>query len=435
MERDAFYQPKLGGDVPFKGPLVMTNLVRSLFLLACSALGAQGSALTAQANGPSFPPDSVVLSILKERVEEGRSAGIVVGLLEADGTTRVLAWGDPGPEKLPLDGVSVFEIGSITKVFTGSVLADMILKGEVSLDDPVQAFLPPGVTVPSRNGLEITLGMLSEQNSGLPGMPDNFNPENWSNPFADYRAEDLYEFLSGYELERDPGESFEYSNLGVGLLGHALALHAGRSYEAVVRDRILNPLGMTHTGVVLTPWMVEHLALGHREGGGVVCNWDLDALAGAGALRSTAEDMLKFLDAALDPETGPIHRAMAYAQEERADAGSMRIGLNWITQPAGDHRLVWHNGGTGGYRTYMGLIPERGIGVVVLTNSGGRGADDLGRHLLHPEFPLTQASNPWPRRLLILAIAVLIPLLVTLGIRRYRRRRRTPASRPEEHER
>jgi len=380
----------------------MRTLITLASLLLALAPGAAISAQTSQRGSPDFPSDSAILAILKERVEQGRSAGMVVGVLEADGSTRVVAWGDPGPEKLPLDRESVFEIGSITKVFTASILADMVLKGEVTLDDPVGMYLPPEVTVPSRNGIEITLGMLSEQNSGLPRMPDNFAPADPSNPYADYGADRLYAFLSGYELTRSPGESFEYSNVGVGLLGHALSLRAGQSYEEMVRERLLEPLGMTHSSITLTPWMREHLALGHNPGGLVVSNWELDALAGAGAIRSTAEDMLNFLDGALHPERGSIQEAIAFAQQERSDAGGMRIGLNWISMVRGSDTIVWHNGGTGGYRTFAGIVPSRGIGVVVLTNTAGVGADDLGVHLLHPESPLAAAPSPWVRRLWVL---------------------------------
>ena len=399
----------------------MISIAAALILLGP---GTPSSAQSVGETGTSFPPDSVILGILQERVEEGRSVGIVVGLREADGETRVLAYGDPGPGKLPLDRESVFEIGSITKVFTSAVLADMTLKGEVSLDDPVRQYLPAGVTVPTRNGLEITLGMLAEQNSGLPRMPVNFDPADSSNPFADYDAERLYEGLSQIELPRDPGESFEYSNLGVGLLGHALALREDMSYEEMVRSRILEPLGMTHTGVALTPWMIEHLALGHGGWRGVVSNWDLDALAGAGALRSTTEDMLTFLDAALNPDRGSVHQALAFAQQERADSGPMRIGLNWIVMHAGSDTIAWHNGGTGGYRTFLGLVPSRGIGVVVMTNSGGVGADDLGFHLIHSEIPLTENPNPWLGRLKGPAAAILATVIVAIGARWLFRRRR-----------
>jgi CubicO group peptidase (beta-lactamase class C family) len=346
----------------------------------------------------AFPADSAVLAILRERVEEGRTAGIVVGMLDADGSTRIVAWGDPGPGQPPLDGSSVFEIGSITKVFTATVLADMVRAGEVSLDDPLQKYLPGRVRVPAHAGKEITLGSLSEQNSGLPRMPSNFEPADPTNPYADYTVEQLYTFLSGYELTRDPGAQFEYSNLGVGLLGHVLALRAGMSYEAMVRARILEPLGMTHTAITLTLWMREHLALGHGGQGEVVSNWDVGVLAGAGGIRSTAVDMLEFLDANLHPERGPLQEAMAFAQEERASAGGSNtaIGLNWISVHAGSDTIVWHNGGTGGYRTFAGIVPSRGVGVVVLTNSGGGGADDIGMHLLRPEIPL--APPPAPRK-------------------------------------
>lgn len=348
--------------------------------------------------GEAFPSDSEVLAILKERVEQKRSAGIVVGMLEPDGRTRIVAWGDPGPGRPALDGSSVFEIGSITKVFTATVLADMVLKGEASLDDPVQKSLPDRVTMPTRSGKQITLGMLSVQNSGLPRMPSNFDPKDPTNPYVDYGPDQMYGFLSGYELTRDPGESFEYSNLGVGLLGHVLALRAGLSYEDLVRARVLEPLGMTHTAITLTPWMKDHLALGHDERGDVVPNWDLGVLAGAGAIRSTATDMLKFLSANLHPEREPLGKAMAFAHEERAPAGAPNvvIGLNWISLHAGSDTIVWHNGGTGGYRTYAGIVPSRSIGVVVLTNSGGEGADDIGLHLLSPQIPL--APPPAPRK-------------------------------------
>lgn len=348
--------------------------------------------------GDAFPSDSAVLAILKERVAQGRSSGIVVGLLEPDGRTRILAWGDPGSGQPPLDGNSVFEIGSITKVFTSTVLADMVLKGEVALDDPVQKYLPAGVLVPSRGGKQITLGALSEQNSGLPRLPTNLHPKDPSNPYADYTPEDLYAFLSGYELPRDPGASFEYSNLGVGLLGHVLSLRAGTSYEEMVREGVWKPLGMLQTAITLSPSMKEHLAVGHDAGGEEVPNWDLDALAGAGAIRSTAVDMLKFLSANVHTETGPLGKAMALAHRERAPAGApnLKIGLNWISLHAGSDTVVWHNGGTAGYRTFAGFVPSREIGVVVLTNSGGEGADDIGLHLLRPELPL--APPPAPRK-------------------------------------
>jgi CubicO group peptidase (beta-lactamase class C family) len=359
--------------------------------LAFSAAGAQqqtGGAATTSVRRFTIASDPEILSIIKQRVDEKRSAGIVVGVVDADGRTRVVAYGDPGPGQPPLDGNSVFEIGSISKVFTATVLAEMVQEGKVRLDDPVQKFLPASVHMPTRNGKVITLANLSEQNSGLPRMPSNFAPADPANPYADYTVQQMYDFLSSYQLTRDPGEQFEYSNLGVGLLGHVLSIAAGTPYEELERERVWAPLGMTHTAITLTPWMKEHLALGHDEQGAVVSNWDIPALAGAGAIRSTTNDMLKFLEANLHPERGPLERAMAFAQKERAPAGKMGIGLNWLSTHAGTDTIVWHNGGTGGYRTFIGFEPSRKIGVVIMTNTTGAGADDIGMHLLDPALPL-----------------------------------------------
>ncbi|HEX6557924.1 MAG TPA: serine hydrolase domain-containing protein [Longimicrobiales bacterium] len=374
-------------------PLVILLSVTLATSLAPRATHAQVSATTR----PTFvlPADSVVLDIIRRRVAEKRSVGIVVGLLEPDGRARVVAYGDPGPGKPPLDGNSVFEIGSITKVFTATVLADMVSRGEVKLDDPVQKYLPATVKLPTRNGKQITLANLAEQNSGLPRLPGNMRPANMANPYADYTVQQMYEFLSSYELPRDPGAQYEYSNLAVGLLGHVLALRAGQSYEAMVRARILEPLRMTHTAITLTPQLQSQLALGHNPAGDIVANWDLPTLAGAGAIRSTALDMLRFLRAYLHTATAsqPLGAAMALAQRERAPTTipNMGIGLNWHVRHAGADTIVWHNGGTAGYRSFAGFVPSKGIAVVILTNSGGAGADDLGFHLLSPSLALTPA--------------------------------------------
>ena len=319
---------------------------------------------------------------------------MVVGTVDTAGTTTIAAYGNPGPGSLPLDADSVFEIGSITKVFTAILLADMADRGEVQLDDPIAKYLPSNIRVPGRSGRTITLLDLSTQTSGLPRMPDNFKPSNLRNPYADYTAAQLYDFLSRHELRRDPGELFEYSNVGVGLLGHVLTLRAGKSYEALVKERILDPLDMDHTAVSFTPWMTQHLAKGHDQQGNVVSNWDVGVLGGAGALRSTMNDMLKFARANLAPHDaksaswGPraqnrsrLEKVMQRTHAERAPAMKGFIGMNWIIRRQDGQEIHWHNGGTGGYRTWMGFDKKKGLAAVVLTNST-HGADDLGFELL-----------------------------------------------------
>jgi D-alanyl-D-alanine-carboxypeptidase/D-alanyl-D-alanine-endopeptidase len=283
----------------------------------------------------------------------------------------------------------------MTKVFTSLVLMDMVQKGEVALTDPVSKFLPATVKMPERNGKKITLEDLSTQSSGLPRLPSNFTPKDASNPYADYSVDLLYQFLSGYQLTRDIGSQYEYSNLGVGLLGHVLALRAGMDYEAMVRSRICDPLEMTSTRVTLTPDMKARLAIGHGPGLNEVPNWDLPTLAGAGALRSSANDILTFLAANLGYSKTPLAAAMAAEVSIRRPAGSpdMQIAYAWHIQTKNGNSIVWHNGGTGGYRTYKGYDPKTRAGVVVLSNMASEpGPDDIGRHLLDASYPLQKAE-------------------------------------------
>ena len=334
-------------------------------------------------------PDSALKAVLQERVTSKRAVGLVLVGVEKGKPPRIYTAGTSG-SGVALDGNTEFEIGSVTKVFTTALLADMVQRGEVHLDDPVSKYLPATVHVPSRAGKEITLLDLATQSSGLPRLPNNLHPANIANPYADYSVQQLYDFLSSYELTRDIGSRFEYSNLGVGLLGHVLSLRAGKSYEALVTERILEPLGMHDTRITLTPAMLAHLAPGHNDAGAAVANWDLPTLAGAGALRSTANDMAKFLAANLDSTLGPVARDLARAHTPLRDTDqpAMRIGLAWLTLNPFGTPITWHNGGTGGYHTFIGFDPTHDRGVVILANSS-RSIDDIGLHTLEPRIPLT----------------------------------------------
>jgi len=348
-------------------------------LLAGAALPA------ARAQGFQIPDDAK--ASVRLRVDNGYSVGIVLGVVDRAGA-RYFSYGSTAKTGgQPVGERTVYEIGSITKVFTAVTLADMAIRGEVGLDDPVQRYLPDSVRVPSRDGKEITLRLLSGQRSGLPSVPNNFAPANPSNPYADYDAARLYAFLSGYALTRDPGASYEYSNVGVGLLGLALARRNGTSYEDMVLRRVIAPLEMTDTRVTLTPELRARLARGYG-GEQEVSNWDLDALAGAGALRSTGADMAKFLAAAMGLSRTPLDSAFRLTEAIEFDAGpTMRIGLGWHVIGPDSSAVIWHNGGTGGYHSFIGFDPRRKIGVVVLSNST-LSIDDIGFHILNPASPL-----------------------------------------------
>ena len=329
---------------------------------------------------------------IKARVDNGVNTGIVVGIIDADGS-RYYSYGVKSLEsKEPVNEYSVFEIGSITKTFTGILLADMVIKGEVKLDDPLQNYLPAGITAPTRNGATIKLVQMSNHTSSLPRMPDNFNPANPANPFADYSEKQVYDFLNTYKLTRDIGSEYEYSNYAAGLLGHVMATKKGVTYEKLMIDVIAKPLNLSDTRIALTPKMKTNLAMGHSEGVEVE-NWDLTSLAGAGAIRSNAVDMLKYVSANMGKAKTNLYPAMQLSHKNsRVEGSSPMVGLGWHKTGSAELEIIWHNGGTGGYRTFTGFTKGGDKGVVVLSNSNAS-VDDIGMHLLNPTSPLKPIKN------------------------------------------
>lgn len=348
----------------------------------------------------SFPPDAEIRKILADRIDTQRQGvGIVVGVIDPKGR-RVVSYGALAKDdKRRLNGDTLFEIGSATKVFTSLLLADAVQRGEVALTDPVSKFLPSGVTMPQRGETKITLQDLATHTSGLPRLPSNFAPKDVMNPYADYTLEQLYSFLASATLTRDIGTHYEYSNLGAGLLGHVLALRTGMSYEALVTKRILAPLKMKSTTITLSDALRKRLATGHDAALTPAKNWDFPTLAGAGALRSTTNDLLAFLAAELglgkkSPLAPAITAQHAVRRRPTGNKG-LDIALGWhiLTTPGG-REIVWHNGGTGGYRSFIGFDPKKKTGVVVLSNVfTPAGIDDIGRHLLDASLPLLEPAK------------------------------------------
>jgi CubicO group peptidase (beta-lactamase class C family)/glucose/arabinose dehydrogenase len=396
---------RTGMGMPSYAGVLTDAQVDSLILFIKSLGEPQAPNSSAPAAASGVPPDADIRSILIKRIDaDKQSLGIVVGIVEPTGRRLVtygsLAKGDPRP----LTGDTVFEIGSVTKVFTALLLADMAQRGEVSLADPIAKFLPADVAVPVRGGRAITLQDLATHTSGLPRMPANFAPKDPSNPYADYGVAPLTQFLSGYTLTRDVGAQYEYSNFGAGLLGTILSRRAGMDYGALVESRITGPLGMKSTSIALTADMKARLAAGHNGRLGPVSNWDFpagtSALAGAGALRSTANDVLTFIEANLGATKTPLAPAMAALLATRVPTGrpGLEMALGWhITATKAGKEIIWHNGGTGGYRSFVGYDRRAGAGVVVLSNTSTPiGVDDIGVHLLDRNAPLY--SPPPPRK-------------------------------------
>jgi CubicO group peptidase (beta-lactamase class C family) len=288
---------------------------------------------------------------------------------------------------------SIFEIGAVTKTFTGLLLSQMVAQGKARLDEPVRELLPPG-TVAKPDGPEITLLDLATHRSGLRWFPSNFYYADANNPFADYSAAKLYAFLGRHGVANRADATIRNSELAFGLLGQALANRAGTSYSALLKDEIAGPLGMIDTAVSLSPEQQIRLLPGHDADHRPVRAWDFDSLAGAGAVRSTAGDMILYLEANLHPESlkpipgspGAATLSAALIQSQRlqpALSPETRVALGWLYQTAtGDY---WHNGATGGYSSYAFFNPKGDYAGVVLMNASpgpdGAFVDRLGQHI------------------------------------------------------
>jgi serine-type D-Ala-D-Ala carboxypeptidase/endopeptidase len=369
----------------------MSRVVVVLMLLLLSSMGSVGAKPLWPA---SLPPDTEIRRILQDRIDhQRRGVGIVVGLLTPEGRKVIAHGGLDHGDPRKLGGDTVFEIGSVGKVFTALLLADMVPRGEVALDDAVAQFLPPEVRVPERGGRAVTLRDLASHYSGLPRMPTNFFPRDPANPYADYTVEQLYQFLAGYQLTRDVGSQYQYSNLGFGLLGHALARRGGADYEQLVTARIAAPLGLASTRIALSPQLKARLAVGHNERLEPVPGWDDTTLAGAGSLRSSVNDLLAFLGAQLDQRKSPLRSAMRAMLAVRAptDAPDVDIALGWHVSKRDGAELAWHNGGTGGYSSFVGFSPGARVGIVVLANAG-LDVDDIALHVMDQRYPLAGRS-------------------------------------------
>jgi CubicO group peptidase (beta-lactamase class C family) len=366
----------------------MTDISRRVALrFGCAFTGAaiisSGGKAQAQLQGWRPPPDNEIARLIAERNAQRPGQGIVIGVLEPEGQ-RIVAGGTGAGAKV--NGDTLFEIGSITKVFTAMTLADMANKGEVSLDDPAAKYLPPGHRMPERNGRQITLRDLSTHRSGLPRMPDGMRPmTDPDGPFADYTEDKLLAFLDRYQLTRDIGSQWEYSNLGAGLLGDLLSRAAGVGFEALVRTRICAPLGMNSTMINLPPGARARVAPPHDSFMRPATQWTFDALAGAGAIYSSASDMLLFAKAVLDPNS-PIAAAVKTMLSVRVPSDNPRLeqALGWMFRRApGGGEILMHDGETWGYRAMLALQPSAGRAVVGLANSRADPPPaDLALHIL-----------------------------------------------------
>ena len=306
-------------------------------------------------------------------VADRKNAALVIGITQR-GKRAVLGFGRTGATNAGSpDAQTLFEIGSVTKVFTAIALARLELDGKVKLTDTMRASLPEKVAIAS--ALEpVTLLHLATHTSGLPRLPSNIDTSeaNLANPYAKYRVEELYQYLAGAKPNNPPGRVMDYSNVGFALLGHVLTLKAEQPYEDLVRGTLLEPLGMTNTAIRLSDEQRARLTRGHSSKGEEVSGWDFDVFAPTGAFRSNADDMLTFIEANLASAETPVGRSLTRARQlqKTGEAGNLPLGWQREVALQGGLEIYWHNGGTGGYVSFIAFNRAQQIGVIVLSNYG-----------------------------------------------------------------
>ncbi len=294
---------------------------------------------------------------------------ISLGVIRSDGSVTAHA-GVMAPDNLvPPDDRTLYEIGSISKVFTGLLLADAVVRGEVTLDTPIATLLPSDVVLPVGAGQRITLRMLATHTSGLPRIPVEIPADDYRDPYALYGEAELWETLRKVKLDYEPGSKAGYSNLAVGLLGTLLARNAGMTYPELLVARITRPLGMADTVIDIRSDARVRFAPPFTAAGERWTPWEFKALAGAGGIRSTMEDMMRFAAAMLRPAGTPLREAIELGWAKQELATSFAPGgqaLGWIL--AGDGRTRWHNGMTGGFHAALFVNADLGLATILLSN-------------------------------------------------------------------
>ncbi|MGA9940798.1 MAG: serine hydrolase domain-containing protein [Nitrososphaeraceae archaeon] len=336
-----------------------------------------------------------VKSFIFDQIVNKSNAAIVIGFVDPDGT-KIFSFGNMSTaHNIPVNQNTFFNIGSITKTFTTLLLADMVKQGIVNLNDPVEKFLPPSVKVPQFNGKKITLEDLADHTSGLPEWPSNVwlnNTVGDINP--NYNVTQLYQALSDTKLTREPGAQVQYSSFGIGLLGHILSLESdGISYEELVKDRILDVLGMNDTKIALSQNETNNrFSVGHLGGKEIITPRIPTILADSGAFRSTAPDMLKYVSANL----GLIHTKLDDAMQlghlirhSSIIANPMNYseyrGLGCLVLTNFGTETITHTGAINGWNAFAGFIPTKQVGVIAMCSCDSTDADmgSLGFVLLH----------------------------------------------------
>lgn len=325
---------------------------------------------------------------IDQRIKHGINPSIVIGVYE-DGQSSFYIQGYQNLEqKTPASVDSVYEIGSITKTFTGLLLAQAVKQHKLTLDTAVQDHLPNDVNLEDSEARPITFKQLSTHTSGLPRMPDNI-PMFTKDPYADYDQTKLWQGIK--QAKRLPaGVNYQYSNLAVGLLGVALSRVENHSYNQLITERIIQPLGLTSTFMQLDEVPAQHLATGYT-GNRAANPWNFKALAGAGSIRSSIKDLLAYGVAHLENSEHPLSAAMQLATTSHYQQDQLQVGLGWHISP---QNILWHNGGTMGFRSIVMIDPKNNKVVAGITNHNNEDVEDIVSHLMNASSPLKTYDYP-----------------------------------------
>ncbi|WP_449229821.1 serine hydrolase domain-containing protein [Azospirillum doebereinerae] len=341
------------------------------------------------------PLRETVSALVDNRLAAAGPGGLVVGVIR-DGRNLVVGRGDSGrPDGAPPDGRTLFQIASLTKPFTGTIMAELIRTGRVGASDPLERHLTRASHVPDYDGRPIRLRDLATHTAGLPNVPET--PRfSWSrledprNPYKPLSRDEVASWLSGYRLAVSPGSQFRYSNVGMAVLGEALSVASGLSYEALLKRVVTERFGMKDTTLRLSAEQRSRKAVGHARGRAVP-DWEAPAMQPSFGLYSTADDLLRWLHANLGDCRDMVgagaggacdagtEATLALAQSVQVDGrtlvdpgalGPGAMALGWFVAWAADGSpILWHSGSTGGFNAYIAFSRAHRWAVVALTNS------------------------------------------------------------------
>lgn len=315
--------------------------------------------------------DLMVEGAVRSYIQKGNTCGLVLAVINKN-NVRKYSYGSVNKtvNQLPDAENTIFEIGSVTKTFNSLILAEEVVAKRMKLDDPINRYLPDSIPMLNFEGKTITLQDLANHTSGFPRLPDNiFNASvDPKDPYKHYIPDSLYSFLMRYHLSVTPGTIFSYSNFGAGVLGTILERTLNNSFEQLILSRICTPLGMHHTSITLSDAAQKNFAQGYNETGEATAPWDLASLKGSGAIRSTLNDMVKYVRAQIEMK-GPLRKAIALSHQPTFIGKEQSMGLGWRINRNGQHTYLHHSGGTGGFRSFVGFDPGRQVAIIILSNT------------------------------------------------------------------